>query len=50
MEAGSEETRRTQEDITRLAHLHSKKANASLKESSILVSIAREGPKRRHDA
>jgi hypothetical protein len=48
MEAGSEETRQTQEDIARLAHLHSKTANASLKESNILVSTAREGPKRRH--
>jgi hypothetical protein len=50
MEAGSEETRQTQEDIAILAHLHSKTANASLKESNILVSTAREGPKRRHSA
>ncbi|KAH8642358.1 hypothetical protein IG631_05300 [Alternaria alternata] len=50
MKAGSEETRQTQEDIARLAHLHSKTANASLKENNILVSTAREGPKRRHSA
>lgn len=50
MKAGSEETRQTQEDVARLAHLHSKTANASLKESKILVSTAREGPKRHRSA
>jgi hypothetical protein len=50
MKAGSEETWQTQKDIARLAHLDSKAANASLKESNILVSTAREGPKPRHSA